>query len=218
MKIKVLKDGPYLVTGNIPLYKITIKRINGNYFYSRKKKITNNETYLLCRCRKSKNMPFCDNEHLNKFIGTLTTEELETKIYENDLFILKDTEKLCAYARLCHSKDSDVWKETNNGNKKGAIKLSISCPSGRLELFDKNSNYYIEKKYKPSIVLLEDPLNNCSGPIWVRGNIKIIDDKNKILKKNNRVTLCRCGESKIKPFCDSTHIDIRFNRKDNNDI
>jgi CDGSH-type Zn-finger protein len=29
----------------------------------------------------------------------------------------------------------------------------------------------------------------------------------------NRVTLCRCGKSRNKPFCDGTHIDINFSDK-----
>jgi CDGSH-type Zn-finger protein len=26
----------------------------------------------------------------------------------------------------------------------------------------------------------------------------------------NRVTLCRCGQSRNKPFCDGTHKDVEF--------
>jgi len=56
-----------------------------------------------------------------------------------------------------------------------------------------------------SIGLIEDPQLECSGPIWVRAGIPIRSADGKIYEVRNRVTLCRCGKSSIKPFCDSSH-------------
>jgi len=39
----------------------------------------------------------------------------------------------------------------------------------------------------------------------VRGKIPIQSADGKIYEKRNRITLCRCGESLNKPFCDSSH-------------
>ncbi|HUS98844.1 MAG TPA: CDGSH iron-sulfur domain-containing protein [Candidatus Thermoplasmatota archaeon] len=44
-----------------------------------------------------------------------------------------------------------------------------------------------------------------SGPIWIRGGIPIESANGSPYIKRNRITLCRCGKSKNKPFCDSSH-------------
>jgi CDGSH-type Zn-finger protein len=52
-----------------------------------------------------------------------------------------------------------------------------------------------------------------SGPYIVEGPILLIDaDGNEydLSARNNRVVLCRCGESSKKPFCDSTHRTCGF--------
>ena len=49
------------------------------------------------------------------------------------------------------------------------------------------------------------------GPLLVRGPFDIVDqDGNTIDPKRKTVALCRCGKSKIKPFCDGTHKATRF--------
>jgi CDGSH-type Zn-finger protein len=44
-----------------------------------------------------------------------------------------------------------------------------------------------------------------SGPIWVRGGISVYSGQGMLYEVRNRVTLCRCGKSTNKPFCDSSH-------------
>jgi CDGSH-type Zn-finger protein len=43
------------------------------------------------------------------------------------------------------------------------------------------------------------------GALWVTGNIAIERSDGEPLERRNRVTLCRCGESMIKPLCDGRH-------------
>ena len=66
MRIKIIKDGPYLVTGGLPLYEQVI--ITDEAGHTRelidKKEYPLQKTYLLCRCGASKNKPFCDGNHL----------------------------------------------------------------------------------------------------------------------------------------------------------
>ena len=53
------------------------------------------------------------------------------------------------------------------------------------------------------------PLPN--GPYFVSGLVKLADAKgNEFTVKNGKVLLCRNGGSKSKPFCDVTHIKIKF--------
>ena len=75
-------------------------------------------------------------------------------------------------------------------------------PSGRLVAWDNETGKPIEPKLEPSLGLIEDPVEQCSGPIWARGGHRY--------EVRNRVTLCRCGASKNKPFCDGTHAAIKF--------
>ncbi len=62
----------------------------------------------------------------------------------------------------------------------------------------------------PEISILEDTVIGLSGPIWVKGGVPIEYEENKFYKIRNRVTLCRYGLSKNKPFCDGTHVKAKF--------
>ena len=68
----------------------------------------------------------------------------------------------------------------------------------------------LEPELDPSVALVEDPQNGVSGPVWVRGGIRIVSATGEVYEVRNRVTLCRCGSSKNKPFCDGSHVRIRF--------
>jgi CDGSH-type Zn-finger protein len=50
-----------------------------------------------------------------------------------------------------------------------------------------------------------------NGPLLVRGPFELVDqDGNPIPGRRRTVALCRCGMSRIKPFCDGTHKSTRF--------
>ena len=49
------------------------------------------------------------------------------------------------------------------------------------------------------------------GPLIVRGPFKLLDQEGNEVELHRRtIALCRCGRSRIKPFCDGTHKTIRF--------
>lgn len=49
------------------------------------------------------------------------------------------------------------------------------------------------------------------GPLILRGPFRIVDqDGNEIPANRATVALCRCGKSRIRPFCDGTHKLARF--------
>lgn len=50
-----------------------------------------------------------------------------------------------------------------------------------------------------------------NGPYLVRGEFEILDqDGNEIRRSREVVALCRCGRSRMKPFCDGTHKAVGF--------
>jgi CDGSH-type Zn-finger protein len=49
------------------------------------------------------------------------------------------------------------------------------------------------------------------GPLLVRGPVRIVDqDGREIESGRETVALCRCGKSRVRPFCDGTHKLVRF--------
>ncbi len=77
-------------------------------------------------------------------------------------------------------------------------------------MHDKKTGKEIEHKLPPSIGVVEDPALGCSGPLWIRGGIRIESVNGTPYEVRNRVTLCRCGVSSDKPFCNGNHASIKF--------
>ena len=52
-----------------------------------------------------------------------------------------------------------------------------------------------------------------NGSLKVEGNVTLVDGQGNALptRDGKPFYLCRCGESKNKPFCDGTHNRIDFN-------
>ena len=124
-----------------------------------------------------------------------------------------DRGSLCAFARFCDP-NGQVWRlveETDHAKaKQDFVRQTCDCPSGRLVAWDNETGKPIEPKLEPSLGLIEDKVEQCSGPIWARGGIQVIAADGFHYEIRNRVTLCRCGASKNKPFCDGTHAAIKF--------
>jgi CDGSH-type Zn-finger protein len=79
-----------------------------------------------------------------------------------------------------------------------------------LVAWDRRTREPHEPDLRPSIGLVEDPAAGVSGPLWVKGGISIVSADGVEYEARNRVTLCRCGASQNKPFCDGTHASIGF--------
>lgn len=49
------------------------------------------------------------------------------------------------------------------------------------------------------------------GPLLVRGPFRMVDqDGTEIEVDRETIALCRCGKSRIRPFCDGTHRVVGF--------
>lgn len=214
-KVVVTENGPYLVFGNLPLTKeiITVGKDGEPEKWTKGEKCPPQESYALCRCSNSKNKPYCDGAHTKiGFKGTETADQEhyldQPKVINGPALKLTDVEKLCASARFCH-RAGGIWNLVPKSDKPKAKKIAqeeaCDCPSGRLTVQDNKAQKTLEPKFEPAIGLVEDPAVGVSGPIWLRGGIPVESAKGKTYRVRNRVTLCRCGKSKNKPFCDSSH-------------
>jgi len=223
-KIVVSKNGPYLVSGSLPLGKeiSEVGKEGEPEQWVKSKQYPDQENYALCRCGRSANKPFCDGTHAR--VGFDGTETASRKLYaeqaqkiEGPGIYLEDAESLCAAGRFCHP-EGGTWnlalESADPGKRELAIQQACNCPSGRLVAHDKKTGKPIEPNCAPSISLVEDPQAKSSGPIWVKGGVEIEPEDGKVYETRNRVTLCRCGRSNNKPFCDGSHIRFRFNDGD----
>jgi CDGSH-type Zn-finger protein len=211
----VTKDGPYLVSGGIPLVKqvLVCDRRGNSVGWKEGERIPAPESYALCRCGGSKNKPFCDGTHLkNHFNGTETAGRapyLERVEWTEGRDIrLSDAPGFCSHARF-RMRGKGIWDLIGSGGdeaKRMAVDMAANCHSGRLVVWDRKSGKPIEPDFGKSIGLVEGPGEGTIGPLWVRGGIPVIAADGFPYEVRNRVTLCRCGRSGNKPFCDGSHM------------
>lgn len=220
MRITVKEDGPYLVSGGVPLTEDAIvESTDGSHLeFHRVRELETKEGYALCRCGRSKNKPFCDGSHAR--VGFDGTEVASREPYLRrvdeypgpELDLLDDDR--CAYARLCHRRGVDVWTLTEGATDekigRQAVGASWNCPTGRLEHHDARTGEVYEQELDPGITILEDVQEGVSGPLFVHGGIALVGADGTEYELRNRYALCRCGASSNKPFCDAMHVSVGF--------
>lgn len=219
--IQITEDGPYLVYGNPPLdQEIIVPNEEGSSWeYRRGKKFdTSTEVVALCRCGRSKKAPFCDGAHVHADWNPTETASKrplleEAEEYEGPTMVLADNEKYCAFARFCDAY-GQIWNlvmKAETEEEREIVRHEAGhCPAGRLVLYDKKEKKVYEPDLEPSISVLEDPGIKVSGPIWVKGGIRIESADGTSYEIRNRVTLCRCGMSSNKPFCNGAHASVKY--------
>ena len=219
-KIVVSKNGPYVVTGGVPLEIQTIQPNSEglSWEWVKGRTFTTEPEYRLCRCGQSRTKPFCDDSHLRvHFHGAETATrqpyERQAETTDGPSLTLSDAEALCAFARFCDA-GGKIWALVPASDDRDARKLAIregmNCPGGRLVVRDKKTGAAQEPVLPPSIGVVEDAALKCSGPLWVRGGIRLESENGVPYEVRNRVALCRCGASANKPFCNGSHAGIHF--------
>jgi CDGSH-type Zn-finger protein len=213
--IKVTKNGPYIVQGSLPISEKIIETDDEGTAIAWKegRTLPQSGTYALCRCGQSKNKPFCDGTHAKVGFNGTETATFEpclnrAKQIDGPTLKLNDVEDLCASARFCH-RAGGIWKLVPESDKPESKKIAIEeaceCPSGRLIIKDKKAGKTIEPNCEKTVAAIEDPQIGGGGPYRVQGGVPVISADGKTYEVRNRMTLCRCGKSQNKPFCDSSH-------------
>lgn len=123
------------------------------------------------------------------------------KDYEGRDIVVSFEMKRCIHARNCFLKLPDVfdpeqrpWVQTDNAPAEEIAAVIRGCPSGALGFHYKNGATEAAPKINKIAVLENGPLA-VSGAISVEGE-----------NAETRLTLCRCGLSKNKPYCDYSHV------------
>ncbi len=219
MRVKVTKNGPYIVTGRVPMsvQAITVDSEGESQSWGVESKLADREKCGLCRCGKSEAKPLCDGSHMDVGFDGTETASTESRQDRAEMLLgprvdVAEIKELCAEARFCH-REGAVWHRVGEDSAEAAgivVDECRLCPSGRYTAVDKASGELLEPVLEPSIAFVQDPHQNVSGPIWVRGGIVVESADGAEYEVRNRVTLCRCGQSKNKPFCDGSHVGCGF--------
>ncbi|HWZ64716.1 MAG TPA: CDGSH iron-sulfur domain-containing protein [Steroidobacteraceae bacterium] len=219
-RVTVTKNGPYLVSGAVPLARQTIvaDAEGGSEEWRESHAFPPQESYALCRCGHSKTKPFCDGSHSKVgFDGTESASRepyrQQAELMEGPEHALSDAQPLCAFARFCDP-HGQVWNQVEHTDEPQVratfVRQVGECPSGRLVASERRTGKALEPALPVSIGVIEDPPEGVSGGLWLRGGIPVIAADGFSYEVRNRVTLCRCGASKNKPFCDGSHAAIKF--------
>ncbi len=217
-KITVEPDGPYRVQGDVPLVrKSPVMSEHGEPLsWKKEEELTAPRVFFLCRCGASQNKPFCDDSHEDiNFDGTEAADTGSISGRESSYvgtgITVKDDRSLCMHAGFCGTRLTNVWQlvqQTDDDQVRAQVMAMIElCPSGSLSYALEPEGEVVEPDLPKEVTVIPD------GPLWVTGSIPIERSDGQPLETRNRVTLCACGASKLKPLCDGTHKDIGFSSK-----
>lgn len=218
-KIQVQKDGPYVIHGDVSLVrKSQIASEHGEPMtWQKTEELEGKAVYALCRCGASNNKPFCDGTHvIEGFDGTETaaTDTFEDrKIIEagSTNIVVKRDYSICAESGFCGHRLANIQKlakQTDDSIVRAQVMGMVErCPSGSYTYALSEDGADIEPDLPTQIAIATEATSEgpIAGPIWVTGGIEIERADGEPVESRNRVTLCRCGQSKNKPLCDGTH-------------
>ena len=175
------------------------------------------EVFALCRCGKSNNKPFCDGTH-NKINFSSVTDNPSAgkwRDYVGSKITIHDNRHLCAHAGKCTDGLASVWRmgkepwiDPDGADVEAIIAVIDQCPSGALS-YSIGGKHIDQENMTDGISVSKDGPYNVSGEIALKDPSRDTDDVHGLY------TLCRCGASKNKPFCDGSHWDIKFKDDDN---
>jgi CDGSH-type Zn-finger protein len=164
----------------------------------------------LCRCGQSKNKPFCDGSHRDAgFDGSASDVAHQDRIYTyaGQEATVHFNKLLCSHAGECGQRAVDIfntkqrpWVQPDQGTLDQIEDVITHCPSGALRY---------SLPLDPPIAIANDAVSittEPNGPYHVH-NIPIEADYWAEGQTQEKYVLCRCGQSKNKPFCDGTHYD-----------
>jgi uncharacterized Fe-S cluster protein YjdI/CDGSH-type Zn-finger protein len=134
------------------------------------------------------------------------------RTYGTDSITVHWNSERCAHSGICLRTLPEVFDVaarpwvTIEAAPTDAIAAAVErCPSGALS--------YERAVGEPGEVP-DDPVTIVPwphGPLFVRGDVKVLDRHGEPFPTGSRVALCRCGQSRNHPFCDATHREVGFN-------
>jgi CDGSH-type Zn-finger protein len=208
-RIKIIANGPLRVTGT-DLCRVGIERNQWNRpsAYGDDRPVEHGEAYSLCRCGASSNKPFCDGTHRNVDWDPAETADraptaTRRREWAGDGIAMTDDKSLCWHAGFCVREYGKAWDlvGTASGEEETSRVRDMihACPSSRLQFHEPAGSEPVEPEVSPRAAVIDD------GPVFVEGGVPLEGADGEAYETLNRMSLCRCGASANKPYCDGTH-------------
>ncbi len=170
---------------------------------------------MLCTCGKSKNKPFCDGAHVAAgFKSERVIDEEILQEYSGKEVTIYFNRSICAGAGTCvrelptvfKSGDGANWIFPDNDTVENIILRVKGCPSGALA-YSVCGDVIVDERVEEKITIAKD------GPYNVEG--VILENKSHPTHcSDSKYSLCRCGYSKNKPYCDYSHAENGWHEGD----
>ncbi len=199
--IEPMPNGPFRVKG-----LDTMKNAKGE-------DIPTKPAMSLCRCGRSSNKPFCDGTHKDTGFSSekLADGSLDKRDnYRSEKIEVHDNRGLCSHAGFCSDGlpsvfklKTEPWIDPEGAPVEDVIAHIRSCPSGALS-YSVEGTEHRDQERDPLIFVARN------GPYAIQGGIELVGETFGEGVSTEHFTLCRCGESKNKPFCDGTHWTVKF--------
>ncbi|MBP2029094.1 CDGSH-type Zn-finger protein/ferredoxin [Methanohalophilus levihalophilus] len=204
--IKVTKDGPYIVS-NLE----NLRNSKGVF-------IETKPVIALCRCGGSTTKPFCSGAHTtNGFSGDKQEDRVPDQVdtYVGEKITIHDNRGVCSHMGHCTDNLPNVfrmktepWIDPDGASPEEIEHVIKMCPSGALS-YTKDGVLHKEYPHEPEIFVGKNRSYN------VVGGIELEDPDGSKPETQDHYTLCRCGGSRNKPFCDGTHWYNEFDDETN---
>lgn len=140
----------------------------------------------------------------------------ETLAYKGEKITIYDNRSVCSHRGYCTGELPTVFKETepwinpDGDSVEKIMALCDKCPSGAL-------SYSLPAEERRSGVDIDEAVARLSekhfgfhGPYDISGSVKISGQLKESPELENKMTLCRCGHSKNKPYCSGEHYYVAF--------
>src|SRR5271165_813538 len=145
VRIRVQVNGPYLVSGGIPLTRRRpiISEHGEPLAWDALEDFATTPTYSLCRCGGSANKPFCDGTHAtNGFDGAETAPtdpyDERQRTYVGTRVVMREDRSICEHAGFCGNRVTNVWNMMKGSDTEDSLaraqvmRMVEQCPSGAL--------------------------------------------------------------------------------------
>ncbi len=211
--VTATEGGPFIVSG-----ELTIR--TADYVYSENGEPMTwrfgapqriEDGAALCRCGASDTKPFCDGSHVDHDWDSASalpegSYDERARHKTGTRLTVTDDPALCVHAGLCGTEKHTVWSLMSSTDdtetRATVIRMVEKCPSGRLvNVIDGDE---VEQALPLGVGIIPD------GPLWLTGGVEVRLDDGEPIELRNRVTLCRCGASSMKPLCDGSHTESGF--------